>query len=513
MGDSGRGEVLRFLNKPVNFRPILFCALSFASGIFFFGKFVAGNLNPMFLAVALVSVVALSVLPFCIKRRMRAFVVTYAFCIAFALIGVCAAHAAFSSYERGRLPAGDYYVTGEVKSVSKNGDYSRITLKNCKYNGVSGGNLYLSYVETDVKKYDIVAIVCKAKPTDEYNGKSLSNFAVSGTSMISSEVSFYEITGRSDKIYAKFASFTDEILSEGMSGEEYAVTRSLLRGDTDEMSDEKLVDYRMSGIAHVFAVSGMHVGLVFAAFTFIFKLLPFKKIYKNIIITCLLFLYAYLCGMTASSVRAAVMCGVGAIVGSVGEKKDRVNSIALALIVVLTLNPFDLFGAGFILSFAVSFSIIALSAPVSSALSFMPKKISDSMSVMIAASITSIPLCTLLFGYFPLVSFVTNLVLIPLVTASFFTLWAGVIISAILPVNRLIALFIPSNLLKFVSGVCGVFSRFPLSVGVFPAGFAVAFFIAAFALSDLLNTGRKAKIFSAIYLALSVIFLTIYSFA
>lgn len=513
MGDSGRGEVLRFLNKPVNFRPILFCALAYASGIFIFGKFAASGLSPIFSAVAFTSSVVAVVLPFCIKRRMKAFVLTYALCVAFSLFGVLAANAAFGVYKEGRLRADDYYVTGEVESVSEYGDYSRITLKNCKYNGKDGGKLNLTYVDINVKKYDTIVVVCKAGPTEEYVGAALSKSALYGISMTSSEVTYYEITGRSDKFYAKFAYFTDEILSEGMNGEEYAVARSLLRGDTDEMSHGNLSSYRMSGIAHVFAVSGMHVGLVFAAFSLIFRFLPFKKIYKNSVITFLLFLYAYLCGMTASSIRAAVMCGFSAIVGSVGEKKDRVNSVALALLVVLTINPFDLFGAGFILSFAVSFSIIVLASPVSEALSFMPKKIRDSLSVMIAASVTSIPLCTLLFGYFPLVSFVTNLALIPLVTISFYTLWIGVIISAILPVNRLIALFIPGNLLKFVSGICGVFSRFPLAVRIFPAGFAAAYFIAAFALSDVLNTGKKTKICVAIYLALSVIFLTVYSFA
>ena len=102
--------------------------------------------------------------------------------------------------------------------------------------------------------------------------------------------------GKSDKFYARFAVFTDGILSKGFGKEEYAVARALLRGDTDEMA-ETIDFYRLSGIAHVFAVSGMHVGLVFAAFTLLFKPVRVRKIYKSLAISCLLFIYAYLCGI------------------------------------------------------------------------------------------------------------------------------------------------------------------------------------------------------------------------
>lgn len=511
MDDSGRGEFLRFLRKPVNFRPILFCALSFGVGIFFFGRFAAkGALAAVFAFVAVLAAICVA-LPFCIGRRRKVYLITSAFCLAFVALGLLAADIAFKKYLGGRFETDGYFVSGKVESVYENDGKYFATLKNCKYNGKSGGKFYFRYAPSELEKYDIVEIVCNAAPADVFKGSGLSSNVIYGRAMISAGVNYYRVVGKSDKFYAGFAGFTDRILSKGFDKEEYAVARALLRGDTDEMG-EAIDFYRLSGIAHVFAVSGMHVGLVFAAFTMIFKPIRIRKIYKSLAISCLLFVYAYLCGMTASSVRAAVMCSVAALVGSVGEKKDRVNAIAFAFVVVLVLNPFDLFRAGFVLSFAVSFAIIVFSRQISDKLSFMPTFLRDSLSVMISASSVSVPLCVIYFGAFPLASFISNLIVVPLVSVSFYTLWFGLAISAILPINRLIAFFVPGNLLHLSTGLCKVFSNFPLSISGFPTIFAVVYFAALLSVAETVNTGKRLRFASCGYVVLSLVLLSCLSF-
>lgn len=511
MDDSGRGEFLRFLRKPVNFRPILFCALSFGVGIFFFGRFAAkGALAAVFAFVAVLAAICVA-LPFCIGRRRKVYLITSAFCLAFVALGLLAADIAFKKYLGGRFETDGYFVSGEVESVYENDGKYFATLKNCKYNGKSGGKFYFRYAPPELEKYDIVEVVCNAAPADAFKGSGLSSNVIYGRAMISAGVNYYRVVGKSDKFYAGFAEFTDRILSDGFDREEYAVARALLRGDTDEMG-EAIDFYRLSGIAHVFAVSGMHVGLVFAAFTMIFKPIRIRKIYKSLAISCLLFVYAYLCGMTASSVRAAVMCSVAALVGSVGEKKDRVNAIAFAFVVVLVLNPFDLFRAGFVLSFAVSFAIIVFSRLISDKLSFMPTFLRDSLSVMISASSVSVPLCVIYFGAFPLASFISNLIVVPLVSVSFYMLWLGLAISAILPINRLIAFFVPGYFLHLSTGLCKVFANFPLSISGFPTIFAVVYFAALLSVAETVNTGKRLRFASCGYVVLSLVLLSCLSF-
>lgn len=510
MEDSTRGKILRFLTKPVNFRPILFCALSFAAGIFFFGKFGADKTRAFALsAVAVLAVITVALL-FCIKNRFKTFLITSVICLIFCMLGFVSANVSLNSFEKGMLESGDYYVSGEVDYVREYDGTRFVTLKNCVYNGRDGGELYIKYFPKKVKKYDLVNVICTASPCDEFSGDALSSNVFYGNAMVASGATFCEVIGRSKSLCSVFAKFTDTIFSDGTDEDGFAVARSLIRGDTDKMGD-KIDAYRMSGVAHVFAVSGMHVGLIFAALSFIFRYIPIGKVIKSLIISVVLFLYAYLCGMSASAVRAAVMCSVAALTSAVGEKKDRVNSIAIALFIVLAINPFDLFSAGFVLSFAVSFAIMILAAPIKEIFSFAPRKIKETLSVLLSANAVSIPLSVMYFGYSPLVSFVTNIVILPLVTITFYFLWAGLIVCAILPVNRLIALFIPSNLIKLVSGLCNVFANFPLYITVFPTLFSVLYFVALIVFSDLINIGRKAKVCSACFAVVSVIVATVAS--
>lgn len=226
MDDSGRGEFLRFLRKPVNFRPILFCALSFGVGIFFFGRFAAkGALAAVFAFVAVLAAICVA-LPFCIGRRRKVYLITSAFCLAFVALGLLAADIAFKKYLGGRFETDGYFVSGEVESVYENDGKYFATLRNCKYNGKSGGKFYFRYAPPELEKYDIVEVVCNAAPAVVFKGSGLSSNVIYGRAMISAGVNYYRVVGKSDKFYAGFAGFTDRILSEGFDREEYAVARS-----------------------------------------------------------------------------------------------------------------------------------------------------------------------------------------------------------------------------------------------------------------------------------------------
>lgn len=124
MGDCGREERIRFIDKPINFRPILFCALSFAVGIFFFGFFAKEKLRAALYAAATLLVVFLIALPFCIKSRKKIYFVTLGVCLVFCFSGFLFGDAALKNYVESKVERGDYLVVGEVDRVSGyNGKY------------------------------------------------------------------------------------------------------------------------------------------------------------------------------------------------------------------------------------------------------------------------------------------------------------------------------------------------------------------------------------------------------
>lgn len=505
MSDSERGNGLPNLTKIINYRPILFVAVSFAVGVFFFGKFCLNGYTATLAAAAIVIGVSLLFLPFSLGKSIMKYAVTTLLCVLFCLFGYFYSSLRLGSFDKGKVKTGDYIVKGTVSTVSTYNGVKYAVLTDCVYDGRKGGNLYVIGYGENLSKFDEVKGKFAVEPAYSLSESGVSRSVIYDRANKTTKIYSLNVTGREKSLPSFFAKSTDEILSDGLSGDSFGIAVGLLRGDTSYMNGE-IDGYRLSGIAHVFAVSGMHVGLVFAAASFIVGLFKVKRNVRPFIIAPLLFLYAYLCGNSPSAIRAAVMCSVAAAVRGFGEKSDRINGISVALFIVLVINPFDLFTAGLVLSFSVSFAIIILAPPLKRLFArFMPDKFSDSFAVIIAAQTVAMPLSVGYFGSFPLVAIITNLMLLPFISVAFFSLWSAVLLCLIFPFNRLIALYIPNFIIKATSVSCEILAGFPLSLAKFGMIFGVVYYFALFICSDMVNARPIFKKISALIAAISAL--------
>lgn len=503
MSDSERGNDLPNLKKIINYRPILFVTLSFALGVFFFGKFCLSGSAAALVAAAIVIGISFLFLPFCLGKSLTKYVVTTLFCVVFCLFGYFYSSLRLDLFDKGKVKAGEYAVKGTVSSVSTYNGVKYAVLTDCVYDGVQGGNLYVIGYGENLSKFDEVKGKCRVEPISSLSESGISRSVIYDRANKTTKIYSLEVTGREKSLPSSFAKSTDEILSDGLSEDAFGIAVGLLRGDTSYMRGE-IKGYRLSGIAHVFAVSGMHVGLVFAAASFVVGLFKVKRNARPFIIAPLLFLYAYLCGNSPSAIRAAVMCSVAAAVRGFGEKSDRINGIFVALFIVLVINPFDLFTAGLVLSFSVSFAIIILAPPLKRLFErFMPDKFSDSFAVIIAAQTVAMPLSVNYFGSFPLVAIITNLILLPFISVAFYSLWIATLFCLIFPFNRLIALYISNFVIKATQASCEILAGFPLSVTKFGLVFCIVYYFALIICSDMVNASPKFKKISAAVAAVS----------
>ena len=268
----------------------------------------------------------------------------------------------------------------------------------------------------------------------------------------------------------------------------------MICGDTAALEDNADI-YRTAGIAHVFAVSGMHVGLLCALLSLIMKPIPVKKAYKSIIVIFVLFTYSWVCGFSASSLRAAIICSVYLIVGTAYEKKDSLSALAVASITVLLMNSCDLFNAGFVLSFSLCLSLIVISPAVAALIRGKSEKLKGSIGAIFAAQAVAMPLSVCYFGSFPLVSIVSNFVIVPVVVVCFFACFIGLGLSLIIPPS--IANFVADNMLRGIDYFTGLLAKTKAAVTVFPSWAMVIYFIALSIASDLVGANRKIKLLSA----------------
>jgi len=161
----------------------------------------------------------------------------------------------------------------------------------------------------------------------------------------------------------KLRQYLETSLIEGLPSEDepYARLIAAMTLGARENSPEELEDwYRRSGTMHLFAVSGLHVGIIGGTLLFIALLFRLPKRWAVIVIIPLLLFYAVLTGLRPSAVRAAIMLSIVLVSFAAKEQSRLLNSLSLAALLLLAFNPQQLFLPGFQLSFAVLFAIIVL---------------------------------------------------------------------------------------------------------------------------------------------------------
>ncbi len=157
-----------------------------------------------------------------------------------------------------------------------------------------------------------------------------------------------------------------ETLARGLedSPDLTGVISAMVLGARDQTADEIEEQFQQTGTIHLFAVSGLHVGIVGYLLWTIARTLRLPRKGTVALIIPALFFYAAITGLNTSSVRAALMAAF--LLGGLffDRRVFPANSVAAAGVFILALNSNQLFATGFQLSFAVVISIILCAQPL-----------------------------------------------------------------------------------------------------------------------------------------------------
>jgi competence protein ComEC len=207
-----------------------------------------------------------------------------------------------------------------------------------------------------------------------------------------------------------------------IQGDELAVLSALTLGYTDDLQPDIRASYSATGAMHILSVSGMHVGVVYIVIAFLLSFLNRKqwtKVFKGLFIIVFLWAYAFLSGMSAAVIRAAMMFSFVALASCFERKSQIYNTIFMSAFFMLIYNPNFLYDVGFQLSYSAVLSIIFFQ-PILNKL-YLPKNLFSrflwsTVSVSVAAQLGTMPFTLYYFQQFPNYFLLTNLVAILLST-------------------------------------------------------------------------------------------------
>lgn len=274
----------------------------------------------------------------------------------------------------------------------------------------------------------------------EYNGYGKPHAGISGTFRVDTErsgclhQSSFSVRARLSQLRMRAGRF----LSNGLESfpERILLLRALLLGERNQLPEDWHQLFAHTGTLHVFAISGLHVGVVASIFIAALKILGVPRPRWGLFLIPLLLGYVLMTGMKASALRAFAMAAVYFSAPLFRRKPDPVTAIAVAALILLIIQPQQLGDPGFILSFTVVSGIVmvhqfvrklqsglrppAWTSPLASLHSGHPgKELARVIGLMavtsVAAWLFAFPLSARLFNTFSPVAVIGNLFLVPVV--------------------------------------------------------------------------------------------------
>lgn len=256
----------------------------------------------------------------------------------------------------------------------------------------------------------------------------------------------------------------DSLLSKDTAG----VVKGIFLGDSSPLPYSTIKSFRMSGIAHLLAVSGLHVSILSSFLLSLFKRLRLKHSISSLLTSVSVLAFMAITGFSPSVTRAGIMCIIYCIGKGIGRKSDSLNSLGFAVLVVTLINPFVASNLSLLLSFSATLGIILASSRIrafmmkpfykSERLKRVVSPIISTVSTTFSAIAFTLPITILFIGNISLIAPVTNLIC----TIPAYLIF---ICGALAAITNLVP-FLPfiSMPLAFIAGIC---SKFVLAVSDF----------------------------------------------
>ncbi|MCK9575186.1 MAG: ComEC/Rec2 family competence protein [Clostridia bacterium] len=512
------------MSKILNFRPLFIILLCISAGILSAGYFTYKNADDSFIIAIIIDIV-LFISLFIFKKGFFKFVLKHkSWVLTFILAVFIGSFSFYNFYCNYPNYQGEVYtISGTTTDIAT--EYSEGTLA-----------VVISNVKIDSKK------VTGKMYVNIYNINSMNDFKAGTNIKFEEQVYSYsllddgEITTQFYKDGLYYYSYTNaedciitvgsssfaqsfrlkikEILYDNLSEENAGIAYAVLFGDTSGISDATDNAFQVVGVAHILAVSGLNIAFILIILIPLFSLLKVRKIYKVLISSIFILVYAYLCSFSPSVMRASVMAIILLLSSLFGSEYDPLSSLSMSGLVILTFAPMYLFDVGFLLSFTSVFGIIVLYSPIKKLLTMikLPDNIASAIAVTLAAQVGIFPVMAHYFNTFSVLSVLANLIIVPVFSLIFmFTFIVSILALLVSFLGQ--TLMLTQILLNFCRYVTVLMAQIPfMSIVVYSLGVLVVAYYAILFVYKYVMIAPKIKTFIMLGFALIFIIAVIISY-
>ena len=243
-----------------------------------------------------------------------------------------------------------------------------------------------------------------------------------------------------------------------------AILTAFVTGSKESIGKSTKETFRSSGAAHLLALSGLHVGILFMILnriTALFSLTLAARRMRVLVVVGCTAAFLTITGFIPSLARAIIMAAICSIAKVWGYRIARAETLVITAFLLICYNPQVVASIGFQLSFAAMAGIMLIMPTLSESLervmgrwrgrgmasrtiSWCAERIAAPLLLTISCQITTLPLCLYYFQSFSNYYLITNLIAIPVVAITLYMLTAALAIDAL-------ALFIQSDHLTSLS--------------------------------------------------------------
>lgn len=344
---------------------------------------------------------------------------------------------------------------------------------------------------------DVVRLTLSLSPSDFFSGGSTDYYQSKGVYLLGYASDSHTLLRRSDippvSVWPQYAAkqIKDALLSS-FPQDVFGVVTALLTGDKSQLPTGLYAAFRRAGLAHVMAVSGLHIGFLTSFLTFF---LGRRKRLGTVLTLTAVFFFAALAGNSPSALRAAFMVGVISLAPLVGREDDKPTTLSAVLVLMLLQCPYAASSVSLQLSFSAMAGIYLISErlnarwrkhipkwdkPLGKLVRRLLSICAAVLSVSLGALLFTTPLSALYFRSVSLVGPLTNLLSLWAASVSFFGALATALTGLLFPGAASILGWAAAWPVRWLIFVAEGFSRLPFSSIPLLSGYMVLWFAVSY---------------------------------